>query len=71
MMDGRMSFATRLAGGAAFAACLTLAALSLAGCGEDARHPAEEAAAEDVSAEAATVNGQIIYVADVELDADA
>lgn len=44
------------------------AGLALAACGEDAR-PAEEATGGDLSAEAATVNGQIIYVSDVELEA--
>lgn len=58
-----MAFGTRLAFVAALAACL-----SFSGCGEDSR-PAEETTAGDVSAEAATVNGQIIYVSDVELEA--
>ncbi|MEQ1782490.1 MAG: peptidylprolyl isomerase [Hyphomonadaceae bacterium] len=64
MAPGRMAFGPQLAFVAAFAVCLTLSA-----CGEDTRHPAEEATAGDVSAEAATVNGQTIYVADVELEA--
>jgi peptidyl-prolyl cis-trans isomerase C len=48
---------------AALAACLPLA-----GCGGEAA-PMEEAAEGDVSAEAATVNGQIIYVSDVDMEA--
>ena len=63
MAPGRMAFGTRLAFVAAFAACLSLAA-----CGEDTR-PAEDPPAGDLSAEAATVNGQIIYVSDVEMEA--
>lgn len=58
-----MSFGTRLALAAALAACLSLSA-----CGDDTP-PAEETTAGDLSAEAATVNGQIIYVSDVELEA--
>lgn len=60
---GRMAFATRLAFVAVLAACL-----SFAGCNEDSPPP-EETPAGDLSAEAATVNGQIIYVSDVELEA--
>ena len=60
-----MAFMTRFA---LLAAALT-AGLSLSACGEDSRHPVEETTAADVSAEAATVNGQIIYVADVQLEA--
>jgi peptidyl-prolyl cis-trans isomerase C len=60
-----MAFMTRFA---LLAAALT-AGLSLSACGEDSRHPVEETTAGDVSVEAATVNGQIIYVADVELEA--
>ena len=60
---GRKAFATRLAFVAVLAACL-----SLAGCNEDSPPP-EETPAGDLSAEAATVNGQIIYVSDVELEA--
>jgi peptidyl-prolyl cis-trans isomerase C len=48
---------------AALAACLPLA-----GCGGEAA-PMEEAAEGDVSAEAATVNGQVIYVSDVDMEA--
>ncbi len=59
----RMAFATRLAFVAVLAACL-----SFAGCNEDSPPP-EETPAGDLSAEAATVNGQIIYVSDVELEA--
>lgn len=58
-----MAFGTRLALSAALAACLSLSA-----CGEDRPAPAEYVA-DDPSAEAATVNGQIIYVSDVELEA--
>lgn len=51
-------------------AAIILAGLSLAACGEDAaREVAEAPAGDPSSAEAATVNGQIIYVADVELEA--
>jgi peptidyl-prolyl cis-trans isomerase C len=60
---GRKAFATRLAFVAVLAACL-----SFAGCNEDSPPP-EETPAGDLSAEAATVNGQIIYVSDVELEA--
>ena len=60
-----MAFMTRFA---LLAAALT-AGLSLSACGEDSRHPVEETSAGDVSVEAATVNGQIIYVADVQLEA--
>ncbi len=63
MVVGRMVFGTRLAFVAALAACL-----SFSGCGEDSR-PAEEAVVSEISDEAATVNGQTIYVADVELEA--
>lgn len=48
---------------------ILLAGLSLAACGEEARRPVEEAASSDLSAEAATVNGQTIYVSDVEMEA--
>lgn len=58
-----MAFGTRLALAAALAVCLSLSA-----CGNDTP-PAEETTAGDLSAEAATVNGQIIYVSDVELEA--
>lgn len=58
-----MAFGTRLAIASALAAGLVLS-----GCGDDPR-PVEEAVSSDVSAEAATVNGQTIYVADVELEA--
>ena len=54
-----MAFGTRPLMLAALAACLPLA-----GCGGEAA-PMEEAAEGDVSAEAATVNGQVIYVSDV------
>lgn len=58
-----MAFGTRLVLLAVLAACLPMA-----GCGgEDP--PMEEAAEGDVSAEAATVNGQVIYVSDVEMEA--
>ena len=60
-----MAFMTRFA---LLATALT-AGLSLSACGEDSRHPVEETSAGDVSVEAATVNGQIIYVADVQLEA--
>jgi len=63
MAPGRMAFATRLAFVAVLAACL-----SFAGCSENSP-PVEETATGDLSAEAATVNGQIIYVSDVELEA--
>jgi peptidyl-prolyl cis-trans isomerase C len=58
-----MAFGTRLALAAAVMACLQLAA-----CGEDPR-PVVEAPSGDTSVEAATVNGQTIFVADVELEA--
>ena len=60
-----MVFRTRLV----LAAAALAAGLSLSACGDDSRHPAEETSAADLSAEAATVNGQIIYVSDVELEA--
>ncbi len=58
-----MAFGTRPLMLAALAACLPLA-----GCGGEAA-PMEEAAEGDVSAEAATVNGQAIYVSDVDMEA--
>ncbi len=58
-----MAFGTRPLVLAILAACLPLA-----GCGEEAA-PMEEAAEGDVSAEAATVNGQAIYVSDVDMEA--
>ena len=58
-----MAFGTRPLMLAALAACLPLA-----GCGGEAA-PMEEAAEGDVSAEAATVNGQVIYVSDVDMEA--
>ena len=58
-----MAFGTRPIMLAALAACLPLA-----GCGGEAA-PMEEAAEGDVSAEAATVNGQVIYVSDVDMEA--
>lgn len=64
-----MAFGTRLS--AQTAAALTAAALAmtaLAGCGGQAPPPPEEEAVAP-SAEAATVNGQTIYVSDVELEA--
>ena len=59
-----MAFGTRLSLAAAFLACLTLAA-----CGGEQAPAEREAANADPSAEAATVNGQIIYVSDVEMEA--
>lgn len=61
-----MAFGTRLRDAASAA---VLACLALSGCnGEEA--PAErEASSSEPSAEAATVNGQIIYVSDVEMEA--
>lgn len=59
-----MAFWTRLGGTAAILA----AGLVLSACGEDSPPPPEEEAAAP-SAEAATVNGQTIYVSDVELEA--
>ena len=60
-----MAFGTR-----PLLAAIILAGLSLAACGEDAaREVAEAPAGDPSSAEAATVNGQTIYVADVELEA--
>lgn len=60
-----MAFGTRLTCvAAAFLACLTLSA-----CGADPVPAEREAADADPSAEAATVNGQIIYVSDVEMEA--
>jgi len=61
-----MAFGTRLDGAAAAA---LLACLTLTGCGEEQAPAEREAASADPSAEAATVNGQIIYVSDVELEA--
>ncbi|HOZ28065.1 MAG TPA: peptidylprolyl isomerase [Hyphomonadaceae bacterium] len=61
-----MAFGTRLCGAAAAA---LLACLSLTGCGEEQAPAEREAASADPSAEAATVNGQIIYVSDVEMEA--
>ena len=58
-----MAFGTRPLVLAVLAACLPLA-----GCGGEAA-PMEEAAEGDVSAEAATVNGQAIYVSDVDMEA--
>ena len=61
-----MAFGTRLCGAAAAA---LLACLALTGCGEEQAPAEREAASADPSAEAATVNGQIIYVSDVEMEA--
>jgi peptidyl-prolyl cis-trans isomerase C len=58
-----MAFGTRLLAAAALAACLPVA-----GCGEETA-PVEEYTSTGLSAEAATVNGQIIYVSDVEMEA--
>lgn len=58
-----MVFGTRSALVAALAACLPMA-----GCGESVA-PVEDAAESEPSVEAATVNGQIIYVSDVEMEA--
>lgn len=61
-----MAIGTRLRGAGsavALAVCLVLA-----GCGQSDA-PAERAVSADPSTEAATVNGQIIYVSDVELEA--
>lgn len=58
-----MAFGTRSVLMAVLAVCLPLA-----GC-EDTDIPVEEASESGPSAEAATVNGQIIYVSDVELEA--
>ena len=65
-----MAFGTRFGGAAAAAllACLS-GSLTLAGCTGEETTPAREAASSDPSAEAATVNGQIIYVSDVEMEA--
>ncbi len=60
-----MAFGTRLAG---LSAAVLAACLVLSGCGGEASPPPEEEAAAP-SAEAATVNGQTIYVSDVELEA--
>ena len=60
-----MAFGSRFRWVSALFLC---ASVALAGCGgEEAPEPA--AVSIDRSAEAATVNGQIIYVADVELEA--
>lgn len=59
-----MAFGTRLTLAFALAA-----GLALSGCGDDSRPAQETAASSDLSAEAATVNGQTIYVADVEMEA--
>ncbi len=61
-----MAIGTRL-GGAGSAVALAVC-LVLAGCGQSDT-PAERAVSADPSTEAATVNGQIIYVSDVELEA--
>jgi peptidyl-prolyl cis-trans isomerase C len=58
-----MAFGTRSVIFAVLAACLPMA-----GCGEGAA-PVEEEAESEPSVEAATVNGQIIYVSDVEMEA--
>lgn len=58
-----MAFGTRSAILAVLAACLPMA-----GCGESAA-PVEAEAEGEPSVEAATVNGQIIYVSDVEMEA--
>lgn len=58
-----MAFGTRSALLAALAACLPLV-----GCGGE-EAPEEAVVEGDLSAEAATVNGQIIYVSDVEMEA--
>lgn len=58
-----MAFGTRPLMLAVLAACLPLA-----GCGGEAA-PMEEAAEGDISAEAASVNGQVIYVSDVDMEA--
>jgi peptidyl-prolyl cis-trans isomerase C len=68
-----MAFRTRLTGllvtgPVTGLAAAVLAALSLGGCGGEAPAPLEEEAAAP-SAEAATVNGQTIYVSDVEMEA--
>ncbi len=61
-----MAFGTRLAGVAvaALLACLTLSA-----CGDEQEPAERQAASSDPSAEAAIVNGQTIYVSDVEMEA--
>ncbi len=60
-----MAFGTR-----PLLAAILLAGLSLGACGDDAAREAVEAPAGDPSSpEAATVNGQTIYVADVQLEA--
>ncbi len=61
-----MAFGTRFNGAAAAA---LLACLTLSGCGGDQAPAEREAASGDPSAEAATVNGQTIYVSDVEMEA--
>lgn len=61
-----MAFGTRFSGAAAAA---LLACLTLSGCGGDQAPADREAASGDPSAEAATVNGQTIYVSDVEMEA--
>lgn len=60
-----MAIRNRLLG---MGSALVLASLGLAGCGKPAPR-AEEAAIADPSAVAATVNGEAIYVSDVELEA--
>ena len=60
-----MAFGTRLTG---LSAAVLAACFALSGCGGEASPPPEEEAAAP-SAEAATVNGQTIYVSDVELEA--
>lgn len=60
-----MAFRTRLG----VAAAALMAALALSACGDDTAPAEREGISADPSAEAATVNGQTIYVSDVELEA--
>ncbi len=60
-----MAFRTRLG----VAAAALMAALALSACGGETTPAEREGISTDPSAEAATVNGQTIYVSDVELEA--
>lgn len=60
-----MAFRTRLG----VAAAALMAALALSACGGESAPAERESITADPSAEAATVNGQVIYVSDVEMEA--
>lgn len=63
-----MAFWTRLAPAAAVAGALT-ALLAMSGCGDNSRPAQETVTVNELTDEAATVNGQTIYVSDVEMEA--